>query len=150
MICPGTFHAGGGTMIDRCGGGGVRPWGSACSGWYVGDDWGGGPTHSALETPFDGAQDMLRLGSRRGGSSTGRAECPASGNGPRGNGEWVGGACRWPGGRVPLGEDGVYEGWCDSWDSFSSAPPKADFQLGGCSTYSLIRADVGCQAWEVI
>ena len=60
-----------------------------------------------------------------------------------------GGACRWPGGPIPLGVDGAYEGWCDSWDSFCSAPPKADFQLGGCSTLrrrvfhlSLIRADV--------
>ena len=24
-----------------------------------------------------------------------------------------------PGGPIPLGYDGAYEGWCDSWDSLS-------------------------------
>ena len=31
----------------------------------------------------------------------------------------VGGACLWPGGPIPLGDDGAYGGRCDSWDSFS-------------------------------
>ena len=31
---------------------------------------------------------------------------------------WEGGACRWPGGPIPLGYDGAYGGWCDSWDSY--------------------------------
>ena len=64
------------------------------------------------------------------------------------NRDWGGGACRWPGGPIPLGYDGALLGRCDSWDSFCSAPPKADFQLGGCSTYSLNRADVGCRDLE--
>ena len=37
---------------------------------------------------------------------------------------------------MPLGVDGAYEGWCDSWDSFGSARGRM-FHL------SLIRADVG-------
>ena len=121
MVCPGTFHKWSrglgvtGTVIDRCLGVGVGPLGSACSGWCVGEDWGGGPTHSALET--------LRLGS-------GRAECPTPGNGRGGNGEWGGGACRLPGGPIPPGVDGAYEGLCDSWDSFGPF---------------LIRLDVGCR-----
>ena len=45
---------------------------------------------------------------------------------------WGGGACRRPGGPIPLGYDGAYEGLCDSWDSFSPFP--------------LIRADAGCRA----
>ena len=121
MVCPGTFHKWSrglgvtGTVIDRCLGVGVGPLGSACSGWCVGEDWGGGPTHSALET--------LRLGS-------GRAECPTPGNGRGGIGEWGGGACRLPGGPIPPGVDGAYEGLCDSWDSFDPF---------------LIRPDVGCR-----
>ena len=46
----------------------------------------------------------------------------------------VGGACRVPGGPIPLGDDGAYEGWCDSWNSL---------------VLSLDRADVGSRAWGV-
>ena len=39
---------------------------------------------------------------------------------------WVGakggGACRWPGGPIPLGYDGPICGPCDSWDSFGPYP----------------------------
>ena len=126
VVCPGIFYKWSrglgvtGTVIDRCLGVGVGPLGSACSGWCVGEDWGGGPTHSALET--------LRLGS-------GRAECPTPGNGRGGNGEWGGGACRLPGGPIPPGVDGAYEGLCDSWDSFGPF---------------LIRPDVRCRGLRAI
>ena len=68
MVCPGTFHKWSrglgvtGTVIDRCLGVGVGPLGSACSGWCVGEDWGGlGRTGEEappipLLRPFDSAQ----------------------------------------------------------------------------------------------
>ena len=87
-----------------------------------------GEERDGEEARAGSALETLRLRS-------GRAECPTPGNGRGGNGGWEGGACLWPGGPIPLGDDGAYEGLCDSWDSFSSAPPKADFQLGGCSTF---------------
>ena len=43
----------------------------------------------------------------------------------------VGGACLWPGGAITLGDDGAYEGLCDSWDSFSPFLNRADVGESG-------------------